>query len=333
MLRDRALSSALAPQLRAFVAFKRQLGVSGYGRAQAVKEFDDFLIARGIHKAEQISTGLIINWLQSKPHQAASTKNKKLLFARGFLGHLARTGVFHKNLALDIPHFKLKPFSPHIYTLREIHQLLEEARDQQRRHPFILTGSTMETMLLLLYACGLRLSEAINLRIQDVEFEQGILTLWRTKFDKERVVPFSSEVGAKLRAYLARRKARYPGASSEDPFFCHARGKYTKVGVEVNFHLYRARSGLYKAPGRGGPRLHDFRHTFAVHRLYKWYQEGHNILNKLPLLTTFMGHSEVKNTQVYLTITRELLREGDRRFQASFEEVTAKPLSRACTKS
>lgn len=67
----------------------------------------------------------------------------------------------------------------------------------------------------------------------------------------------------------------------------------------------------------------------ATHRLYKWYQEGHDILNKLPLLSTAMGHVNIEHTQVYLTVTRALLREADRRFQCAFEEVSQRALNRA----
>ena len=116
-----------------------------------------------------------------------------------------------------------------------------------------------------------------------------------------------------------------------DPFFAHPGGKYSNGGIQKRFYLLLAHCGMTKS-GRGGPRLHDLRHAFAVHRLYKWYQEGRDILNKLPLLSTYMGHVNIENTQVYLTITQALLREGDRRFQRGFEAVADKALKRAFNK-
>ena len=87
------------------------------------------------------------------------------------------------------------------------------------------------------------------------------------------------------------------------------------------------RCGLSKLTGPG-PRLHDLRHSFATHRLYKWYQDGRDPLSRLPWLTTYMGHVNIENTQVYLTVTQTLLREGDRRFQQKFEGLAEKALGR-----
>ena len=98
--------------------------------------------------------------------------------------------------------------------------------------------------------------------------------------------------------------------------------------VEEHFRRILVRCGLRKSTGRG-PRLHDLRHTFATHRLYKWYQDGQDPLNRLPWLTTYMGHVNIEKTQVYLTVTQALLREGDRRFQERFEGLAEKAVSRA----
>lgn len=182
-------------------------------------------------------------------------------------------------------------------------------------------------MILLIYACGLRLGEALKLRIQDVDFEEKTLALWNTKFHKERIVPFSSEVGEKLSAYLALRESRRPQDGSDVPFFGWDGIRHSKSIVHRYFRELLVRCGLSKPTGPG-PRLHDLRHTFATHRLYKWYQEGKDPLNRLPWLTTYMGHVNIENTQVYLTIAQELLREGDRRFQDRFEDLAEKAAGR-----
>ena len=327
----RLFHSALAHHLQAYLEFKQKLGYTSFYNLHAAKDFDGYLLFRSVTSVRQLDERLVANWMHSIPTQAAATKNAKLRFARGFLNYLVRLDLLPDNPAQRIHYLRQKVYKPYIYTLQEIHRILEAARGLQRRYPNRLTGWTMETFVLLAYACGLRLGEAIRLKIEDVDFEQGCLALWKTKFHKERLVPFSPAVGQKLQAYLARRdKARLP-AGPRDPFFAHPGGKYSKGGVQQRFHLLLALCGMTKS-GRGGPRLHDLRHAFAVHRLYKWYQEGHDILNKLPLLSTYMGHVNIENTQVYLTITQALLREGDRRFQSSFEGVSDKALRRAIGK-
>jgi integrase/recombinase XerD len=149
------------------------------------------------------------------------------------------------------------------------------------------------------------------------------------KFHKERLVPFSVPIATKLKSYLAIRRRCFPTHNDQAPFFCHKGGKYHSCTIQMHFRCLLVRCGLAKpGPGRGSPRIHDLRHTFACHRLYKWYQEGHDLMNKLPLLSTCMGHVNIQATQVYLTITLAMLREGDRRFQAAFEGVAQKSLKR-----
>lgn len=328
---QRPFFSPLARRLKAYLEFRQALGYTSFLNLHAAKDFDGYLLFRAVATVRELNESIVANWMHSIPTQAAATKNGKLRFARGFLNYLVRMGELPDNPAQRIPYLKQKTYKPRIYTLQEIHRILAAARDLQRRYPNRLTGWTMETLVLLLYACGLRLGEAINLKIQDVDFEQGILSLWQTKFHKERLVPFSSSVGQKLRAYLTRRNKSYPSVQPQEPFFRNPGGKYSKSGIQQRFQLLLAHCGMAKS-GRGGPRLHDLRHTFAVHRLYKWYQEGHDIHNKLPLLSTYMGHVNIENTQVYLTITQALLREGDRRFQSGFEAVADKALKRAINK-
>ncbi|MFH0809102.1 MAG: tyrosine-type recombinase/integrase, partial [Pseudomonadota bacterium] len=301
-------NSRLAPQLHAYLDFRQGLGYSSFANPHAARELDHYLTFRSVASVKELDECLVANWMHSLPRQAAATKNVKLCFARGFLNYLVRVGLVQDNPARRIPYLKQRTYTPYIYTLKELQQILEEARKNQRRYPHCLKGWTMETLVFLLYACGLRLGEALNLRIQDVDFEEGTLALWKTKFHKERLVPFSPAVKRRLRSYLARRNKFYPPAGPEAPFFCHAGGKYNMTLIQTCFRRLLVRCGLAKPKGRGAPRLHDLRHAMAVHRLYKWYQEGHDILNKLPLLSTYLGHVSIEKTQVYLTITQALLR-------------------------
>lgn len=325
----RLFHSFLAPQLEAYMEFKRRLGFTSFGHVYLAQDFDHYLMFRDIVAVPQIDTGLIYAWIHVLSEQAPGTKNNRLKFARGFFHYLERLGLARENPTLQIPYLRPKYRKPYIYSLKELHEILEEARKLKSRYPKRLLGWTMETMIFLIYACGLRISEAVNLRICDVDFDEDALSLWKTKFNKERLLPFSPAVSRALKVYLARRQDLYPNPSPADRFFRSGRNNScAAAGIEWQYRQILLRCGLAKPRGRN-PRLHDLRHTFAVHRLYKWHQEGHDILNKLPWLSTYMGHTLVESTQVYLTIARDLLREGDRRFQAVFEPATEKSLSRA----
>jgi integrase/recombinase XerD len=321
--------SFLARQLVDYLEFKRVLGFTEKVYGFHARDFDHYLVFRDIAAVNRIDEAFVYNWIHAVPERATGTKNNRLKFARTFLHYLERLGLARDNPALRIPYLDPRYSKPYIYSVKELGEMLEEARKLKRQYPRRLMGWTMETMILLIYACGLRLSEALNLRICDVDFEEAALSLWKTKFHKERIVPFSPAVGKALKVYLARREELYPNPDPEECFFRTGAGRRCSAsGVTWHFSRILRRCALAN-PGGRRPRIHDLRHTFAVHRLYKWYQEGHHPLNKLPLLSTYMGHTSIECTQVYLTIARDLLREGDRRFQAAFEPVTHKALTRA----
>lgn len=315
--------SALAPLLEAYLDFKLKMGYTSFARPYLAQDLDDYLAFFSIPNIRKLDESVIYHWVHAIPQNSVATKNRKLIFARRFFDYLVRLGVVAHNPALRIPLLKRVAYRPYIYSLKEIHLILQDAA--KHKGPL---GQTLPTLFLLIYACGLRFGEALHLKIRDVNFEENTLSLWNTKFHKERLVPFSQEVSLKLSAYLAFRLQTFPTTDPHVPFFFYRNGPLRQTTVRTIFQQILRRGGIAKSKGRGGPRIHDLRHTFAVHRLYKWYQEGHDILNKLPILSTYMGHVSVENTQVYLTVTQALLREGDRRFQKTFEDLAHKPLQR-----
>ncbi len=328
----RVFHSFLGPDLHAYLKFKSAMGYTSFSKTTQARDLDHYLLFRGIQSIREVDESFLANWIHSIPSRCAATKNQNLKFARGLFKYLIRIELSQTNPALRIPWLKQKPYKPYIYTLKEINQILEQAAQYKQRYPNRLLGWTLETMLFLIYACGLRIGEAVRLNIRDVDFEENTLSLWKTKFHKERLVPFSPAVAKRLKSYLDIRRRFYSlDGNPDSPFFCHER-RYTKETLEHHFRKILIRSGLAKSVGRGNPRIHDLRHSFAVHRLYKWYQEGHDLLNKLPLLSTYMGHVDIESTQVYLHITQALLREGDRRFQNLFGDVAQKALNNAFKK-
>jgi integrase/recombinase XerD len=326
-------SSFLKELLPGFMNFKAKLGCTSYLRTGTswtqARDLDYFLSFHNYGSIEQLNEDHLQRWIHCFPKQAANTKNLKIRFARGLFHYLIHLGLAKHNAAQRISYLKEPRPKRYIYTLKEIKDILQATQSLKRQHPNRLLGWTMETMVLLYYGCGLRLMEALNLKIKDVAFNENTLALWNTKFHKERLVPLSTPMTQHLKSYLKFRLKRHPTSDVSAPFFrlTHSKRPHRSV-IQYHFRRLLVRCRLAKPRGRG-PRLHDLRHAFAVHRLYKWYQEGHHPLNKLPLLSTYMGHRTVQSTQVYLTITNALLREGDRRFQASFEDAVQKPSRRA----
>jgi site-specific recombinase XerD len=221
--------------------------------------------------------------------------------------------------AMPLPAFVPKrpePFVPYIYSREDLRRLLDVADSGQGR-PGRIEPITLRTTVLLLYAAGLRVREAINLNQSDVDLNRGVLLVRQTKFFKDRLVP----IGEQLSPVLIRYAQRGPTAPAADPdpmpFFTTRAGRRLELRtLQASFGRLRARAGVRRTDGaRYQPRLHDLRHTFAVHRLTSWYRQGADVPKLLPQLAVYLGHAHLASTQAYLSLTPELLQQANRRFE------------------
>lgn len=209
---------------------------------------------------------------------------------------------------------------PHIYSAEEVRRLLDAARrDPAPRAP--LRSLTLYTMLALAYCAGLRLAEIVGLKLGDLDLNADCIEVLDTKFFKARRLPLSATAMAALRDYLkARSKAGAP-TESDAPLFWHAKGGYGYVATGAHLRRLIRVAGLKSTAGRTGPRVHDLRHAFVVHRMTQWYEQGINPQTRLPYLAAYLGHRDIHSTLVYLTITQELLQHANERFRTSEAEV------------
>jgi len=215
------------------------------------------------------------------------------------------------------------PFTPYIYTQDEVRRLLD-ATSSYRKTNSCLEPHTFRTILLLLYGAGLRVSEALNLILDDVDLQAAVLTIRNTKFYKTRLVPVGSDLQKALMRYATTREQQHHSCNTSAPFFVERAGTYVPYNTICHaFQTLRAYAGVARADSSAcQPRMHDLRHTFALHRLISWYQEGADVQKLLPRLSTYMGHIDIASTQWYLTMTADLLREASARFeQYAFQEV------------
>jgi integrase len=205
-------------------------------------------------------------------------------------------------------------FVPYIYSRRELQLLLAAIPRCQRSVECRISAATLRSLLLFLYGTGMRAGEALRLRMADVDLDARVITIRGTKFYKSRLVPVGRDVVRLLQEYLAT-----PGRWNQhyQPLFQSRQHKPLGHGL-VNFTFRRLRSlaGVRRSDASSyQPRLHDLRHTFAVHRLTEWYRTGADVQTLLPALSTYLGHVDLHSTQCYLTMTPELLAEANRRFR------------------
>lgn len=209
-----------------------------------------------------------------------------------------------------------QPFAAHIYSHEELRRLLAAIPDNDHPHCRI-DPDTYRTLLLLLYGAGLRVGEALALNCSDVDLTENVLTICESKFYKTRLVPFGADLEQILRRHVTRNQTRH--AAPEMPFLLSRIGKAITIqNAELAFVRLRVRADVVCKNGdsRHQPRLHDLRHSYAVHRLVSWYQSGADVQRLLPKLATYLGHVHICGTQRYLTLTPELLREASRRFES-----------------
>jgi site-specific recombinase XerD len=208
------------------------------------------------------------------------------------------------------------PFVPYIYSRDEIRRLLD-AIPSYRRCRTGIEPETLRVILLLLYGAGLRASEALNLSVADVDLPNGLLTVRNTKFFKTRSVPISRHLRSVLTEYARWRSVAHPAAGDDRRFFLSKRGTAIQlVTLEDAFQRLREHAQVRRSDGaRYQPRLHDLRHAFAVHRLTEWYRQGADVQRLVHHLSVYLGHAHLAATQVYLTMTPELLQQAGTRFE------------------
>jgi site-specific recombinase XerD len=212
-------------------------------------------------------------------------------------------------------------FVPYIYSQEELHRLLQATTSYQRIAN-AMEPVTARTLLLVLYAAGLRVSEALALDGRDVDLRGGVLRIRRTKFFKERLVPVGPGLIQALVQYAERPRRRTRSCSDERPFLASRTGVRLRLAtVQGAFERIRREANVCRQDGgRFQPRLHDLRHTFAVNCLTEWYRTGADVQKLLPYLSTYLGHKHLSGTQFYLSMTRELLHQACERFERSFLE-------------
>lgn len=205
---------------------------------------------------------------------------------------------------------------PYIYTHDEVRRLFG-AIDVERTHAIQLDAPTFRTLLLLLYGAGLRRTEALQLTLADVDLSGAVLTVNNSKFYRSRLVPVGAQLAAAIEAYAALRSRRPLPQGSASSFLANRDGtplaKRTVNGAFVG--LLRVAGIDGSGSKRQSPCLHSLRHTFATNRLTAWYRQGADVQRLLPVLSIYLGHKDLTGTQVYLSMTPELLQQASLRFE------------------
>ena len=306
--------SPLTTELQGFLVFKRALGYK-YQRGEfTLREFDRFLSHYVGGRRRWHLRDAVLAWLCRKEGRKPVTVTFELAVIRQFCLYRRRSepsGFVPGRVWA--PQSTEAKFLPYIFTLSQMRRLLRVATQLDQPGPRF--PRALHTLVLVLYCTGLRLGEVARLRLADVDLKRGVLFVSQSK-GRSRWVPFHPSLTPELRLYLAHRGY---GSDSAEPFFLRQNGRpLSAQWVSDQLRGLFRRAGMKPAAGRVGPRPYDLRHTFAVHRLKRWYRSGVDIRAHLPWLSAYMGHLDILGTQTYLTATPDLLAGAARRFRRRF---------------
>lgn len=285
-----------------YIQMRRRLGFKLRDTNLGLLDFAAFLTRR---RAPHITIALALQWAQQKTGVCPAQWARRLIYARGFARYWSAYDSH-----TQIPPWGLLPFRsgrarPYIYSSQEVQRLLEAAKQLSPAHG--LRAHTYYCLLGLLSVTGLRLGEALNLEVQDVDLAQGLLTIRCGKFGKSRLVPIHPSTRQVLADYAARRDRFLAGQPAHFFFVSQHGTQLNSAHVHRTFYDLSRQTGLRGATASYGPRLHDFRHRFAVQTLVRWYRSGQDVERRLPLLSTYLGHVRVANTYWYLSVHPELM--------------------------
>jgi integrase/recombinase XerD len=298
-----------------YLNLRRSLGYKLYKAGKLLPAFVKFIEE---HRASYITTQLALDWAQQPSSAQPVTWAQRLSIVRLFARHRSATDPRTQipPTGLLASHYR-RP-QPYLYSTKEIRALLRAAVSLAARGG--LRPWTYHCLFGLLSVAGLRLGEARNLELQDVDLKTGVLTIRNAKFGKTRLIPLHPSTRRVLADYLERRNRHWARRSVSSYVFVSSWGNQLDGGeIHRTFYALSRQIGLRGHSDSHGPRLHDMRHRFAGMTMLRWYRSGKDVEQKLPFLSAYLGHVHVGDTYWYLSAWPELMREAMSRLERHWE--------------
>jgi integrase/recombinase XerD len=310
--------TTLREAVHEYLTLRRSLGFKLRGAGKLLLAFVKFMEQQ---RASYITTKLAFAWAQQPSAVQPAEWARRLSVVRTFARHRSATDPRTQIPPDGLLPFRTKRARPYLYSDEEIHSLLRAVlRMPYRYERGKLRPWIYYCLFGLLNVSGLRLGEARNLELQDVDLKAAVLTIRGAKFGKTRLVPLHSSTCMVLADYIARRQRHWSGQAVSSYLFVSSRGNRLQGGdIYRTFYALSRQIGLRGRSDGHGPRLHDMRHRFAMMTLLRWYRSGKDVEGKLPYLSAYLGHVHVNDTYWYLSAWPELMREAMSRLEHCWE--------------
>jgi len=322
-----AFSSRLAPLFCQYVDLKRALGRRFEMPSRTLQCLDRFLLD---HCAEytDLTAAAFAAWCHRYEHISSGVRRVRMLEVRSFCLYRSRTEsrCFVPDLrSFPAYHQRVKP---HIFSDAEVTKLLHAASGLKHNPASPLRPEVIRLAIILLYTTGIRRGELLALKLGDYDRRESTLHIRETKFYKSRLLPINDSIVSELEQYLHVRLRRKLPLSSDSALIWNAAwggGAYSATSLQGALRPLLKKCGIITAKGKL-PRIHDFRHSFAVNALLRWYRDGLDVGNKLPLLATYLGHGSALSTHYYLHFVEPLRTAASERFANRYGELVSPPL-------
>lgn len=301
-----------------YLTMRRSLGFKLRDSGCLLPQFVTFM---EMHDATYITQTLALSWAQKPVNVQPSTWATRLSHVRVFARFRRSTDPRTQVPSPGLLPFKAKRARPYLYTDDEINSLLEQALSlPQHYQRCSLMPWVYYCVFGLLSVTGLRLGEVCHLQVSDVDLDAALLTIRNAKFGKTRLIPLHSTTCQVLEDYIERRQQYCADRTVSNCLFITSRGnRIDNSQIRRMFYQLSRQIGLRDATDSRGPRLHDLRHRFATNTLLNWYRDDKDPERLLPILSAYLGHVHVADTQWYLENSPELMSEAMRRLERRWE--------------
>lgn len=308
-----AFTSELGPFIDRYLALKEALGRRYQIERATLTHLDRFLTAQPLDHS-QLTAETFSLWCCTFAHLTPTVRRNRMRITRNLCLYRQRNEpvcFIPDPNGFPRPH---RPRRPYLFTEKQIVRLLNTADGLQPTSTSPLYGEGLRLAIVLLYTSGLRRGELVRLTLGDYDAGERTLRIRDTKFHKSRLVPLSGDAAHEINVYLhARRRLSH---TADAPLLCtRERGlrPYTGAGIAQGLQRLFHKAEVRTAEGRS-PRIHDLRHTFALHALRRWYRAGVDVQTKLPALAAYMGHVSIVSTQYYLAFLEPFAEAVSERF-------------------
>jgi integrase/recombinase XerD len=303
MTENHQFLSVLSVPIKGYIAEKQAVGYKFQKGAALLKRFDSFVYSRCLQDVD-LTKQLVMEWTARKPNETISTQCGRISLLRGLAEYMNRIGYpafVYPRAMVTVDRYA---YIPYIFSSNEMKRIFEVCDHYPPNDCTPNRHLALPLLLRLLYGCGLRISEALNLTLQDVDLNKGTIYIRNTKFYKERILPMSNSLTERCLNYCTTAQV---GKMGNPYFFPSPFGGHYSVSTIYNLFREILRQAGISHLGRGkGPRIHDLRHVFAVNCLKKWVLEGKDLNNCLPYLSAYLGHEDLRGSQRYLRLTADL---------------------------